>query len=60
MSTTSMQKVTSTFSVKELIEKLQLIADKDKPVYFSGECALRRFEWHENVLDHPHMIVFRN
>jgi hypothetical protein len=55
-----MKKLTSTMSVKELIDKLELIADKNKPVYFSGEAALRRFEWHENVIDHPHMIVFRN
>lgn len=57
---TSMQKLTSTMTVWELIQHLQLVTDQDKPVYFSGETALRRFEWHENVLDHPHMLVFRN
>lgn len=44
-------------TVSELISKLQKIKDQNKKVYISGESALKEFEWHEHVHDHPHATV---
>lgn len=46
-------------TVKELIQKLDAVKDKDKQVLISGESALRDFMWHEHVSDHPHALVVR-
>jgi hypothetical protein len=44
-------------TVRELIEKLQEIKDKDKRVEFSQEASLVEFKWHEHAHDHPHALV---
>jgi hypothetical protein len=44
-------------TVKELIEKLQEIKDKNKRVEFSQEVSLVEFKWHEHAHDHPHSLV---
>jgi len=44
-------------TVRELIEKLQEIEDKNKRVEFSQEASLVEFKWHEHAHDHPHALV---
>jgi len=46
-------------TVKELIQQLNKIKDKDKEVLISGESALRSFQWHEHISDHPHATIIR-
>ena len=46
-------------TIKELIQKLGTIKDKEKEVLISGESALRSFQWHEHVSDHPHATIIR-
>jgi hypothetical protein len=44
-------------TVRELIEKLREIEDKNKRVEFSQEASLVEFKWHEHAHDHPHALV---
>jgi hypothetical protein len=46
-------------TVKELIERLEKIRDKEKQVLVSGESALCDFVWHEHISDHPHALIVR-
>lgn len=44
-------------TVKELIEKLQKIKDKEKVVQISSSSALTDVLWHWHFSDHPHNLL---
>jgi hypothetical protein len=44
-------------TVQELIEKLEKIADKDKPVMITGSTALTDALWLWHFRDQPHQLL---
>lgn len=44
-------------TVQELINKLEKIKDKEKPVMISGNTALTDALWHWHFRDQPHQLL---
>lgn len=46
-------------TVRELIDLLNQIKDKDKPVMLSSGYARNELRWGDNITDQPHQLLIR-